>query len=66
MDVLLRLLPFLPAQILALIQAIAALRKTGVAEADVAALVQALTGNILALNADTIATLADIPLPAPK
>jgi hypothetical protein len=66
MDVLLKLLPFLPQQILALIQAIAALRKTGVDPADVEALVKSLLAGIQAENAETLALLDGIPLPTPK
>ena len=63
MDVFLKLLPFLPGQVLALIQAIAALRKTGVAPEDIDALVKALLADIKATNAETLDLLAGIPLP---
>ena len=66
MDVFLKMLPFLPGQVLALIQAIAALRKTGAASADIAALVNALLESIQAQDAETLTLLADIPLPEPK
>ena len=63
---ILQLAPFLIPDAIKLIQAIASLRKAGVAEADVAALVAALSNSISALDADTINTLASIPLPAEK
>ena len=63
---ILQLAPFLIPDAIKLIQAIAALRKAGVAEADVTALVASLSSSISALDADTINTLAGIPLPASK
>jgi hypothetical protein len=62
---ILQLAPFLIPDAIKLIQAIAALRRAGVAEADVTALVAALSNSISALDADTINTLAGIPAPPP-
>lgn len=62
---ILQLAPFLIPDAIKLIQAIAALRKAGVAPADVTALVAALSSSITALDADTLNTLSGIPLPPP-
>jgi len=64
--VLVQLLPFLVPQAVALIKAIVALKKAGVAPADVAALVAALSTNIASVDAETLDLLAGIPLPTPK
>jgi len=53
-------------EVVNLYKAIAALRQKGVAAADVTALVQSLETNVAALDADTLATLAQIPVAAPK
>jgi hypothetical protein len=62
--IILQLAPFMISGTVDLIKAIVALRHAGVPPEAIAALVQVLSANIAALDADTINTLAAIPTPA--
>ena len=57
----LQLATVLAPEVVNLFHAIAALRNKGLSAADAAALMQQLEANVAALDADTLATLAQIP-----
>jgi len=60
---LIALIPFLPSAIVNIVKAIAELKASGASDADIAALMQALSTDIKGLDADLMAVLAHIPEP---